>query len=81
MDVTSHDYGWGWSSLTVKKKENKMKVCINQVLEILLGLHLCFDFREGQVSVSCALSPFGGFSDEHRFTPSPFFAEATEGGH
>jgi hypothetical protein len=49
VDVTSHDYGWGWSfSNTVRKKESKMEECARQVFEILLGLHLCFDFKEGQ---------------------------------
>lgn len=52
VDVTSHDYGggWGWSfgGHTVSKKETKMQKFLSEFLRILLGLHLCFDFKEGQ---------------------------------
>ncbi len=56
VDVTSHDYGWGWSfNHSVTKKGSKMDLHLREFLQLLLGLHLCFDFREGQKRVKQAM--------------------------
>lgn len=49
VDVTSHDYGWNWSfGHSVNKKTSKMETHLDEFMRLLLGLHLCFDFKEGQ---------------------------------
>ena len=66
VDVASNDYGFGWSFYgggggTVRKKENRMQTCLTEVFQLMLGLHLCFDFKQGQKRCKKAIDQHGEF--------------------